>query len=111
VRGANYCKPCKAGASRINMKHMLVSLSKSIIQQSLQEELESHQHKYEYHRKLAQEYEELVQQTQSKLEEFIWWKSLQNAQAVIQQILLWSCGVFQYGILIWIPHRKNERWS
>ena len=53
------------------MKHMLVSLSKSIIQQSLQEELESHQHKYEYHRKLAQEYEELVQQTQSKLEEFI----------------------------------------
>jgi hypothetical protein len=53
------------------MKHMLVSVSKSVIQQSLQEELKSHQHKHDYHKRLAQEYEELVLQTQLKLEEFM----------------------------------------
>lgn len=51
------------------MKPILVSLSKSIIQHSLQEELKSHQRKSEYHKKLAQEYENLIQKTQQKLEE------------------------------------------
>lgn len=72
MRGANYCKSRKAGESGDkSMKHMLVSVSKSVIQQSLQEELKSHQHKHDYHKRLAREYEELVLQTQLKLEEFM----------------------------------------
>lgn len=49
------------------MKHILVSLSKSVIQQQIQEELESYQKKYEYHKKIAEQYFELIQTTQQKL--------------------------------------------
>ena len=51
------------------MKHILVSISKTVIQQSLQEDLKSHQNKFEYHKRLAQQYEKLAQQTQKKINE------------------------------------------
>lgn len=70
MRGANYCKPRKAGESGgKSMKHVLVSVSKSVIHLSLQEDLKSHQNKFEYHKRLAQQYEQLVQQTQKKIGE------------------------------------------
>lgn len=53
------------------MKHMLVSLSRDVIRQGLESELESHQRKHDYHKKLTQEYESLIQQTQKKMEEFM----------------------------------------
>jgi len=51
------------------MKHALVSLTKNIIQEKLEQELESHQQKYAYHKKISENYFILIQQTQQKLEE------------------------------------------
>jgi hypothetical protein len=51
------------------MKHLLVSLSKDVIKQKIQEELESHQQKYEYHKKISENYFALIRKTQQKLEE------------------------------------------
>jgi hypothetical protein len=70
VRGANYCKSCKTGRfGDESMKHLLVSLSKDVIKQKIQEELESHQQKYEYHKKISENYFALIRKTQQKLEE------------------------------------------
>jgi|GEM_PF-3641646 len=50
------------------MKHILISLSKDVIRQKIQDELESHQQKYEYHKKMSENYFELILRTQQKME-------------------------------------------
>ena len=47
----------------------LASISQSTVIQSLEDELKSHQQKYDYHKRIADGYCRIIQQTELKLQE------------------------------------------
>ncbi len=51
------------------MRHALTSISQTSVIQSLEDELKNHQQKYIYHKRIADGYCKVIQQTELKLQE------------------------------------------
>lgn len=51
------------------MRHALESISQATVIQSLEDDLKNHQQKYNYHKRIADGYCKIIQQTELKLQE------------------------------------------
>jgi hypothetical protein len=51
------------------MSHTLAGISHTAVIQSLEDELKNHQQKYNYHKRIAEGYCKVIQQTELKLQE------------------------------------------
>lgn len=51
------------------MSHTLAGISQTAVIQSLEDELKNHQQKYIYHKRIAEGYCKVIQQTELKLQE------------------------------------------
>jgi hypothetical protein len=51
------------------MRHTITSVSQTTVIQSLEDELKNHQQKYNYHKRIADGYCKVIQQTELKLQE------------------------------------------
>ncbi|TBR08974.1 MAG: hypothetical protein EPO62_05655 [Candidatus Nitrosotenuis sp.] len=51
------------------MSRTLTGISQTVVIQSLEDELKNHQQKYNYHKRIADGYCKIIQQTELKLQE------------------------------------------
>lgn len=53
----------------MKMKSVLAKISKELLLEKLESDLQTQQRKYNYHKKIAENYQELTKQTQQKMSE------------------------------------------